>query len=191
MRPALFTKSPQIPETRAEIRKLFGDPRPRLNDNGNLVATNKGFRNRITRVELPVEDGNVLRWVHEDLADLILDACIEVAYYAGSPVDWIFSGAEGLTDTAPIKTIGTYCVRYIRGSKTKRLSLHSFGIAVDINARENRMGKPGKITANSLITFAFERRGFSWGGHWRGRSCDPMHFEMFWRGKGPFQGGKR
>lgn len=176
MKPAIVLHAPQIPETRLEVREIFGDPRPRTNDKGNLVATNLDFKKRIVRVEFPIGGKLVKRWVHKLLSDTIMDAIKEVNFYDDLDTNL-------LSDTNPIKAIGTYCIRYIRGSSTKLLSLHSFGIAVDINATENRMGKPGKLTAGSLITYAFERRGFVWGGHWRGKSCDPMHFEYFDRRK--------
>lgn len=177
MKEPIWQGAPPIPETRAEVREIFGDPRPRLNAKGNLVATNPEFRKQIVPVEFPIWGGRIKRRVHYKLVDLIYDALTEVIFYVGCEIYPEFN----IGDSQQVKTLGTYCTRYIRGSKTKRLSLHSWGIAVDINHRENRRGRPRKIKSDSLITWAFERRGFSWGGYWRGKSCDPMHYEYFWR----------
>jgi len=78
---------------------------------------------------------------------------------------------------------GTFNWRRIAG--TKRLSVHSFGAAIDLNTRYGdywrwRGGKPGNVGAyrNRLpreIVEIFERHGFIWGGKWY--HYDTMHFE--------------
>ncbi len=81
------------------------------------------------------------------------------------------------------KTGGTFNWRMI--SKTKRLSVHSFGAAIDINTKYANYwrwagGKPGKVPKyqNQIpreIVAAFEKHGFIWGGKWY--HFDTMHFE--------------
>ncbi len=81
------------------------------------------------------------------------------------------------------KTAGTFNWRMI--SNTKRLSVHSFGAAIDINTRYANYwrwagGKPGRVPKyqNQIpheIVTAFERHGFIWGGKWY--HFDTMHFE--------------
>ena len=74
---------------------------------------------------------------------------------------------------------GTFKWRTIAG--THRLSVHSFGAAIDINTRYSaywRWSKSGKRPANKIpmkIVEAFERHGFIWGGKWY--HYDTMHFE--------------
>lgn len=78
---------------------------------------------------------------------------------------------------------GTFVWRKIAG--TKRLSVHSFGAAVDINTKFTDYwrwsgGKPGNVGAyrNRIpreIVEIFERHGFIWGGKWH--HYDTMHFE--------------
>lgn len=73
---------------------------------------------------------------------------------------------------------GTYNHRYISG--TKRLSAHSFGIAIDLNVAQSRYWKWDKKYAYSnnfpkAIIDIFERYGFIWGGRWY--HYDTMHFE--------------
>lgn len=73
---------------------------------------------------------------------------------------------------------GSYYWRNIAG--TKRLSTHSFGIAIDINTAYShywRNDKPMKYQ-NKIpmkIVEIFERHGFIWGGKWN--HYDTMHFE--------------
>ncbi len=73
---------------------------------------------------------------------------------------------------------GSFKWRYIAG--TKRLSVHSFGAAIDINVRYSAYWRwsKGKVYKNKIpakIVQIFERHGFIWGGKWY--HYDTMHFE--------------
>jgi len=74
---------------------------------------------------------------------------------------------------------GTFKWRRIAG--TNRLSVHSFGAAIDINVRYSaywRWNKGPYRYRNQIpleIVKAFERHGFIWGGKWY--HYDTMHFE--------------
>lgn len=72
------------------------------------------------------------------------------------------------------------------------LSMHSFGIAIDINPAQNPngSGRPGNCTTNipTEIVKIFNKYGFSWGGQWNS-VCDAMHFE--WHGLPKPYGGLR
>ena len=74
---------------------------------------------------------------------------------------------------------GTFKWRRIAG--TKRLSVHSFGAAMDINVKYSaywRWNKGPYRYRNQIplaIVKAFERHGFIWGGKWY--HYDTMHFE--------------
>ena len=57
-----------------------------------------------------------------------------------------------------------------------KLSAHSWGIAIDLNAESNRQGTGGDM--NPGIISVFRDAGFEWGGDWSGRSKDPMHFQF-------------
>ena len=80
-------------------------------------------------------------------------------------------------------TSGPFNWRVIRG--TKRLSVHSFAIALDVAVKSAdywRWAKPdesGAIPYRNRIPYAiaevFERHGFIWGGKWY--HYDTMHFE--------------
>jgi hypothetical protein len=68
---------------------------------------------------------------------------------------------------------GCFNLRKKRGLKS--MSLHSWGIAVDLNAAWNGLGKTP--TLSSEFVKCFTDVGFEWGGHWSGR-VDGMHFQL-------------
>jgi len=69
---------------------------------------------------------------------------------------------------------GCFVPRHMMWDSKRRLSRHSWGIAVDVNARLFPYGSHDK--QDRRLIAAFERQGFAWGGEWR--TPDPMHFEM-------------
>ena len=94
-------------------------------------------------------------------------------------------------DEISMDSNNTSCFNYRVVEGTKMLSAHALGSAVDINPVQNPMIKRGKIfpqgaeyntaikgtlNSNSLVTKAFRRRGWEWGGSWNS-SKDYQHFE--------------
>lgn len=67
---------------------------------------------------------------------------------------------------------GCFNVRKKRGLKS--LSLHSWGIAIDINAAWNGLGK--EPTMSNRLVKCFTDCGFEWGGTWTRK--DGMHFQL-------------
>jgi hypothetical protein len=68
---------------------------------------------------------------------------------------------------------GILNIRPIRGGSS--WSLHSWGLAVDVNAAENPLGGSSKLS--SQFVQCFKDQGLDWGGDWTGRK-DPMHFQL-------------
>ncbi len=68
---------------------------------------------------------------------------------------------------------GCHAPRRIPGSGS--LSLHAWGLAVDINAGANPQGS--RPRQDPRVVRAFERAGFTWGGRWP-TAPDGMHFEL-------------
>ena len=66
------------------------------------------------------------------------------------------------------------CFNIRRKVGGKSASLHSWGIAVDLNAAWNGFNKPPTLSAGFVECFT--RAGFLWGGRWR--RPDGMHFEL-------------
>ncbi len=81
-----------------------------------------------------------------------------------------------------VPTAGTYNCRPIAG--TRRLSMHAYGAAIDLNAKFGdywlwSKAKGGDLIWRNRIPLAiveiFERHGFIWGGKWY--HFDTLHFE--------------
>lgn len=68
---------------------------------------------------------------------------------------------------------GIFNIRSQRGYTVQ--SLHSWGIAIDVNAATNPLGHVGTLSKEFVA--AWKDAGFNWGGDWKSRK-DPMHFEL-------------
>jgi hypothetical protein len=68
---------------------------------------------------------------------------------------------------------GCFCFRPKR--RGGGYSTHSWGIAIDLNPETNLPGTPGHM--NDSLVWLFKNHGFIWGGDWKGKSKDPMHFQ--------------
>lgn len=53
-------------------------------------------------------------------------------------------------------------------------SLHSWGLAIDVNAAWNRLGHVP--TLSETFIYCFTKNGFDWGGEWN--TPDGMHFQL-------------
>ena len=71
-----------------------------------------------------------------------------------------------------------YAYRMVRGNPTK-LSCHSSGTAIDLNATKHPLGKVGTFPAEKvpMIRALAKKYGLKWGGDYRNRK-DEMHFEI-------------
>jgi hypothetical protein len=79
-------------------------------------------------------------------------------------------GLSGLVD--PGDFAGCYAPRRIQ--PRGQLSLHAWGLAVDLNASRNPFR--GRSHQDRRLVRTMEKHGFTWGGRWPTRP-DPMHFE--------------
>ena len=79
---------------------------------------------------------------------------------------------QGLAHTVH-QFAGCFSPRFINSDPEGRLSHHSWGIAIDINATENSYGT--RANMDMRVVEIFDRWGFTWGGHWI--VPDGMHFE--------------
>jgi hypothetical protein len=68
---------------------------------------------------------------------------------------------------------GCYAPRRIQ--PRGQLSLHAWGVAIDLNAAANPF--MGRSRQDPRLVRTMERHGFTWGGDWPTRP-DPMHFEL-------------
>jgi hypothetical protein len=71
-----------------------------------------------------------------------------------------------------------YAYRMVRGNPTK-LSCHSSGTAIDLNATKHPLGKVGTFPAEKvpMIRALSKKYGLKWGGDFKSRA-DEMHWEV-------------
>lgn len=71
-----------------------------------------------------------------------------------------------------------YAFRMVRGS-TDKLSNHSSGTAVDLNATKHPLGKAGTFPLEKvpMLRALAKKYGLTWGGDYKNRK-DEMHFEV-------------
>lgn len=82
---------------------------------------------------------------------------------------------RGLSDTIDRSDYGgCYVPRFIGRDSRNGLSLHTWGIAIDLNVSGNQRGTVGEI--DRRVVSIFKKWGFAWGGDWQW--TDPMHFEL-------------
>ena len=83
--------------------------------------------------------------------------------------------SEGLSSLLdPGDFAGCYSARFLNRIPNSTISHHSWGMAVDLNARANPFGRTPH--QDPRVVAAFERWGFTWGGQWL--LPDGMHFEF-------------
>lgn len=69
---------------------------------------------------------------------------------------------------------GCYVPRFIERDPSHAVSLHTWGIAIDLDSASNGRGSRG--TMDPQVVQIFKSWGFRWGGDWTW--TDPMHFEL-------------
>jgi len=83
---------------------------------------------------------------------------------------------QNLIKTGCVKELktwdGCFNIRKKRGSTST--SLHSWGVAIDVNAAWNGFGKKPQLSA--VFVKCFTDAGFDWGGVWS--KPDGMHFQL-------------
>lgn len=76
---------------------------------------------------------------------------------------------------AQVRTFsGCYVPRFMERDPAHPVSLHTWGIAIDLDAQHNARGTRGSI--DPRVVAIFKQWGFRWGGDWSW--TDPMHFEL-------------
>lgn len=132
--------------------------------------------------------------VHKSIKDevlLIFEELIGIGFRIEkvNPIyEYDFSDEKSILDN----NSSAYNFRLIRG--TKKLSTHSFGMAIDINPKQNPYIHPkafnffkyntdelGTIIENSEIVSIFEKYGWIWGGKWK--YPDYQHFQKKYKPK--------
>jgi hypothetical protein len=123
----------------------------------------------------PEKEANMILW--DVPAHLEVGVIPKKLYCNKDLVNPLQSAICQLIDTGYIKELktwdGCFNIRYQRGSRTAA-SLHSWGIAIDVNAAWNGLSKVPTLSAGFVKCFT--DNGFTWGGNWK--RLDGMHFEL-------------
>jgi hypothetical protein len=84
---------------------------------------------------------------------------------------------KNLIDTGNVAELRTWdgCFNIRKKRGLSSMSLHSWGIAIDVNSSWNQLGTKGNLSPEFVKCFT--DAGMDWGGNWTGR-CDPMHFQL-------------
>ena len=149
-----------LPNGLAEVRALYGDI---VVQNGQIVGPPHWESQNMVMIPAGVLPGWSGRlYTNKAMVD---------------PLTRALTRCVALGDGYAVKTLGSFAPRLKRGLNAP--SLHSWGIAVDINADDNPLQR-GVPTAQLQKTIPdtwvaiFEEEGFYWGG----RFGDPMHFQI-------------
>lgn len=157
------TVIPPIPNSLEQLYAVYGDPRSYLDDEGKPTAAWESVVLR--RVELP--SALALSWTESSVAThvrvhrLLVPTFVSVFEDLVAADLWRYIHELG----------GTYEWRRARGSQ--KLSTHCWGIAIDLNPTENKLGTRGRMPR--AIVEVFEAHGFFHGALWT--RPDPMHFQ--------------
>ena len=162
--------APPVPDGFDEVIALYGDPRPLIGPDGGLDADADELWQRqilgrgTLPFAIPLDPRNPAKvktkfYAHRKLVGVFEAVFQEIARL----------GLQGEIHSWG----GIYNFRPIRGAK-KRLSLHAFGAAIDLNSETNPLGQTGDMS--DAIVEIFQHFGFLWGGDFRTRP-DPMHFQ--------------
>ena len=156
--PELF--KPEDPEVVGEATgSLIGTMEFKILDDGFIKPEREWVRENIATAEVAIL-GEVT--CHRLLIPQLQAALAEIT-------------EEGLASLIrPDDYGGCYVPRFIDRDPSLPLSMHAFGLAVDINVSTNLLGTEGD--QDPRVVEIFEKWGFDWGGHWD--RPDPMHFEL-------------
>jgi len=108
--------------------------------------------------------------------ELEIGAIPKRVYCNREMVEPLTKAFKNLIETGHVKELktwdGCFNIRRKRGASTP--SLHSWGLAIDVNAAWNGFGKTP--TLSSGFVKCFTDAGFDWGGVWSKK--DGMHFQL-------------
>jgi len=122
----------------------------------------------------PQKEKNMILW--DIPTELEIGVIPKKLYCNKDIIEPLRKAFKNLIDRGFVKELktfdGCFNIRKQRGAKSQ--SLHSWGIAIDVNAAWNGLGK--KPVLSSGFVKCFKDAGFDWGGDWK--RLDGMHFQL-------------
>jgi hypothetical protein len=122
----------------------------------------------------PTKESNMILW---DIPTELEIGVIPKRLYCNKdlilPLTKAFKNLIATGNVRELKTWdGCFNIRKMRGLTS--MSLHSWGIAIDVNAAWNGLNKTPVLSAGFVKCFT--DAGFDWGGTWQRK--DGMHFQL-------------
>jgi hypothetical protein len=146
------TKWPRVPNGRKEISALFGLPCSPAAERGRVDLP----------ASLPLSWAPAQRVTRFSCHELLVPVFTSVFTQLHARGFWNLLEDFG----------GCYNCREVRGTTTKT-STHSWGIGIDVNAKQNPLGARPRMPQQ--VIGVFSDHGFTWGGNWS--RPDGMHFQ--------------
>ena len=128
----------------------------------------------ITRYGDPEKESNMVLW---DIPPALEVGVIPKRLYCNKDlVKPLTQAIVNLIATGHIKELKTFdgCFNIRKKRTNNSYSLHSWGVAIDINAAWNRLGQ--KPTFSAGFVKCFKDAGFEWGGDWS--YPDGIHYQL-------------
>jgi hypothetical protein len=141
------------------MKEVFGDFEYASNKNGSITILGGWIKQNIVKIRL----GRRTIWCHRLMADSFKSVYRDLKD----------AGLERHFDVS--NGGGCFVARHKCWKTTRRLSHHSWGIAIDLNPKKYPYGSD-KNPPKEVVR-VFKKHGFIHGGDWR--SKDGMHFQ--WR----------
>ena len=144
----------------------------------------KVHRGQIVIEQRLVKDVREVFWV-------ILDSKFPIQSVIPISHDRFYKNGKWNSDDQSMLANNTSGFNYRKVTGGKKLSMHSYGFAIDINPVQNPYfkgkvvlpegavydpSKPGTLTRNCVVVKTFTRLGWDWGGNWKSLK-DYQHFE--------------
>lgn len=156
--------------TQSKCNDYYGNPRGR-NDQPNA----QWEANNIIRVTPPYPmtyAGTPVRSIriHKFCSEALLEALNSIKTFVGNDTKLLAESGASIYG-------GAYNYRLMRGGN--QLSMHSWGCAIDLDPERNAFhDSQPNFARYPFVVKAFEDVGAVWGGRWKGRSADGMHFQF-------------
>lgn len=122
----------------------------------------------------PHKESNMILW---DIPTELEVGVIPKRLYCNKDlVEPLSKAIKALIQTGNIKELRTWdgCFNIRKKRGLASMSLHSWGIAIDVNAAWNGLGMEPKLSEGFVKCFT--DNGFDWGGTWKRK--DGMHFQL-------------
>ena len=152
-----------FPTGLTEIKAEYGDPTTYIQDGGLVKPEWEGHTLGMLHLPAPLPLG----WDHS-----ITVSRVRIHFKLMESLGKVFDKIKADGNWNLILSFdGTYVWRPKRDGD--KLSCHSWGIAIDLNASTNRLGDDGDMPPEIIGPFVDE--DWEWGGNWQRKDC--MHFQ--------------